>query len=416
MSPLSPVPEPSTKSTQTPGSSNPEREVRLRNILSIVALTLLILVLAYMILEELTSILRPLLIAVFVCYLIVPAHRWLVVHRLPSSLSYIVIVGSILSVMYGIGNMALRSIGQMSSQLPQYIEGFQKNTDAIVQTLKNRWEALTERDGPEGESGHGRETGQKTGSSVEPADVNPVTTMAASVPSSRPTHVDDNAQERWKLFPTRHLIQMGRSTLEAFLGLFTSAMVVVFYLIFLLAEVAGFHRRLSGALGVQRAEQVMGVVRKINAAISRYIAIKTFVSLLIGAFSGIILALFGVDYAFLWGVVTFLANFIPYVGSMAAVILPIGLSLVQFGDPWMTIILAGILTFAQMVVGYWLEPWLIGQQLGVSPLVIVISLAFWGLLWGIPGMVLAVPLAVALKIIFENMETTRPLARLCSDI
>jgi len=204
--------------------------------------------------------------------------------------------------------------------------------------------------------------------------------------------------------------------LETFVGVFTGAMVVVFYLIFLLAEVAGFNRRLSGALGPQRAEQVMDVVRKINAAISRYIAIKTFVSLLIGAFSGIVLALFGVDYAFLWGVITFLANFIPYVGSLAAVMLPIGLSLVQFGDPWTTLLLAGILTMAQMVVGYWIEPMMIGQRLGVSPLVIVISLAFWGLLWGVPGMVLAVPLAVALKIIFEHVEATQPLARLCSDV
>ncbi len=414
MSQPSPAPESPGKGAPQPAASSAEREVRLRNVLSIVALSLLILVMAYMILEELTSILRPLLIAVFVCYLIVPAHHWLVAHRLPSALSYIVIVGGILSIMYGIGNMALRSIGQMSNQLPQYIEGFQKNTDAIVQTLKDKWETLTERDRSEDESKNGKAAERSAGSRLGQAETNP-TTMAASAPTSGPADAN-NAQERWKPFPTRNLIQMGRSTLEAFLGLFTSAMVVVFYLIFLLAEVAGFNRRLSGALGTQRAEQVMGVVRKINAAISRYIAIKTFVSLLIGAFSGIVLALFGVDYAFLWAVVTFLANFIPYVGSMAAVILPIGLSLVQFGDPWTTVILAAILTVAQMVVGYWLEPWLIGQKLGVSPLVIVLSLAFWGLLWGIPGMVLAVPLAVALKIIFENMDSTRPLARLCSDI
>lgn len=406
MSPASPVPEPPEKGAQTTEAPSAEREERLRNLLTLVALSLFILVLAYTILVELTAILRPLLIAVFICYLIVPAHNWLVAHRLPSSISYILIVGGILTVMYGIGNMALSSIGQISSQLPQHIEAFQKNTDAIVETLRARWETLTERvtavDQPEEDEEEEQEEAPER--------------PAATAPATRPGPPDVVGQERWQLFPTRQLIQMGRATLETFLGMITGAMVVALYLIFLLAEVAGFNRRLSGALGEQRAGQVMEVARKINAAISRYIAIKTFVSLLIGTFSGIVLALFGVDYAFLWGVITFLANFVPYVGSLAAVTLPIGLSLVQFGDAGTTILLAVILTTAQMMVAYWIEPFMFGQKLGVSPLVIVISLAFWGLLWGIPGMVLAVPLAVTIKIIFENMESTKVIARLCSDV
>ena len=103
-----------------------------------------------------------------------------------------------------------------------------------------------------------------------------------------------------------------------------------------------------------------------------------------------------------------------HVGSMVAVALPIGMSFVQFDTALTPIIIAAILIVAQQAVGNLLEPRMIGQRLGVSPLIILLSLAFWGFLWGVPGMILSAPLAVSIKIVLENIEQTRPIARLCS--
>ncbi len=120
------------------------------------------------------------------------------------------------------------------------------------------------------------------------------------------------------------------------------------------------------------------------------------------------------EYAVLWGILTFFANFVPYIGSMFAVALPILMAYVQFDSLILPITLLIILTTGQMVVGYLIEPRMIGRKLGVSPLMILLSLAFWGLLWGVPGMVLSAPLIVTVKIVLENIEQTRPIAMMMS--
>jgi predicted PurR-regulated permease PerM len=128
-----------------------------------------------------------------------------------------------------------------------------------------------------------------------------------------------------------------------------------------------------------------------------------------------VLLLFGVDYPIFWGIVAFLLNFIPYLGSWVAVALPVLLSLVQFESPWRAVILLLILLSIQNAIGYAIEPSIAGSRLNLSPLVIILSLAFWGTLWGIVGMILAVPLVVVIKSILENIPETRPLATMLSN-
>ena len=161
----------------------------------------------------------------------------------------------------------------------------------------------------------------------------------------------------------------------------------------------------------------MSVVHKINVAVAKYITVKTFVSALIGMLSGFILLMFNVQYALLWGVLTFFANFVPYIGSLFAVAVPIGLSFIQYhDDPQVPIIIAVLLIVSQQLTGSFLEPRLLGERLGISPIMILLSLAFWGYLWGVPGMILSSPLVVSIKIILENIPQTRPIARLISNV
>lgn len=148
--------------------------------------------------------------------------------------------------------------------------------------------------------------------------------------------------------------------------------------------------------------------------IRSYLTIKTLVSLLTGVLSYIVLSLFDVNYPAFWGFIIFLLNYIPTIGSMIGVIFPALLTLVQFDSylPFLGVTI--VLTAVQFTIGNILEPYLMGNRLNLSGLVIIISLAVWGAIWGITGMILSVPLMVILLIILAALPSTRPIAILLS--
>jgi AI-2 transport protein TqsA len=142
--------------------------------------------------------------------------------------------------------------------------------------------------------------------------------------------------------------------------------------------------------------------------------LKTFVSAVVAIASWIIIRLIGIDFAEFWAVLIFIFNFIPYVGSFVAVLLPVLLTLVQFGAPGPFLVALVGLTGVQMVVGNFVEPRLMGNSLNLSPIVILLSLAAWSALWGVVGAFLCVPITVVMLIVFSEFEATRPLAILLS--
>ena len=143
-----------------------------------------------------------------------------------------------------------------------------------------------------------------------------------------------------------------------------------------------------------------------------YIGIKTFNSALTGLLSYAVLTYARLDFASFWGVIIFVLNFIPTVGSLIATALPAMLAMLQFGfDPinkFLTVLIGvGVIQFS---IGNVLEPKLMGGSLNLSPLVILFSLALWGSLWGIPGMLLCVPFTVIATIVAKEIPEARPLA------
>jgi predicted PurR-regulated permease PerM len=216
--------------------------------------------------------------------------------------------------------------------------------------------------------------------------------------------------------PESRVRNVFRAAVGNFLEFLTATFVVLIYLIFLIAERVSLPGRVSRAFGETKAKEIMTVVEAINRAVHDYIALKTLVSALQGLLSFVVLAAFGVDFAVMWGVLIFLFNFIPYIGSFVAVSLPIVLSFLQYAEePWKPLLVTLLLLFIQRVVDNFIEPRLTGQKLGLSPLIVLLSLAFWAWLWGVVGMILAVPLTVILKIILENIPETKPLATLISN-
>ncbi len=156
------------------------------------------------------------------------------------------------------------------------------------------------------------------------------------------------------------------------------------------------------------------VFRQIDRDIRRYLFLKTLISLATGVMFWAILEAFGVELALVFGVITFVLNFIPSIGSIIATALPIPIALVQFETLGPVLLLLVLLTTVQMIIGNGIDPLLMGQNLNLSPVTVLAALVFWGLLWGVVGMLLAAPLTAILRIVLAQFETTRPLAVLMS--
>lgn len=194
-------------------------------------------------------------------------------------------------------------------------------------------------------------------------------------------------------------------------GIFKNAWIIFFFTIFILLESRFFFNKLDIALGREKT-RVMWIIRQIGTDIKFYFVIKTWVSLVVWALSYIILLAFGVDFALFWAFLIFLLNYIPNVGSIIAVLFPVLFSLVQFWESayYITLALLACLTVVQVLMWNYVEPQFMGNKLNLSPLVILISLLFWGSIWGIPGMLLSVPLMVIINIVLAHIKMTRPLA------
>jgi AI-2 transport protein TqsA len=198
-------------------------------------------------------------------------------------------------------------------------------------------------------------------------------------------------------------------------SILSDTFLVLIYLLFLLIGRDRLVKKMDLAFKSKTSARLKEVIKKVNSQVNKYIITKTLISLLTGVLVTLVLWAFGVEFAFIWGLLTFLLNFIPNIGSIIASLFPIIFALVQFEKIIVVFWIALCLFLIQFIVGNILEPKIVGQSMGISPLVVLISLIFWGYAWGIIGMILAVPLSVLLKIILENISGLKPLSILISD-
>lgn len=202
----------------------------------------------------------------------------------------------------------------------------------------------------------------------------------------------------------------------ALTGILGDIALIVVYIGFLLYEQKTFPRKLEKMFpDHERRRDIRGIIENIQHQIQTYIWIKTLVSVVTGLLGYVVLMLVGVDFASFWAFTIFLLNYIPIIGSIIATLFPAILTLIQF-ETFTPFLIVGIgLTSAQFLVGNVIEPKLIGNSLNLSPLVVLLSLALWGSLWGIPGMFLCVPIMVIFLIILSHFTATRPIAVMLSE-
>ncbi len=190
----------------------------------------------------------------------------------------------------------------------------------------------------------------------------------------------------------------------------TMGMILIFLVFMLLGKPYG-RRKMHEAFAGDRATKLIAVTDSITGQISRYLSIKVAISAVTAVLVYLVLVIMKVDFPVTWAVFTFLLNFIPTVGSVIATVPPVLVALVQFYPGfWPAIVVLLLLLLIQQTMGSFIEPKLMGDSLNLSPVVILLSLVFWGWLWGITGALLSVPIAAAIKIVCENIEALKPIS------
>jgi len=215
-------------------------------------------------------------------------------------------------------------------------------------------------------------------------------------------------------FEVKSVTGFAATMVGSFLVFFNDAFLILLFLVFLLSGSQAFSGKLRKALASEHAERLGTVMLNVESQVRKYLLTKTLINLVTGTLVTILLAAFGVDFPLFWGLLTFLAHYIPSIGAVVSVGLPTAFLFLQF-SPGEALLIASINAALQFLIGNAVEPRIMGTSLNLSPLLVLLALIFWGWLWGPWGMVLAVPITSMIKILCENVEPLRPLAVLMSE-
>jgi AI-2 transport protein TqsA len=194
-----------------------------------------------------------------------------------------------------------------------------------------------------------------------------------------------------------------------FLKFISSALLVVLFMVFLLVEASFFREKLLLAFE-HRIGRIDRIGEDIISQVARYLAAKFIISLVNGVVLALCLSFAKLEFAIVWGVIQFIMNFIPTLGSIVVGVIVSFFALLQFWpEPGPVILVISILLGTNLIT-YVLDPKIIGDNVRISPLVVLAAVAIWGYIWGFAGMILAVPMMVIIKIVCENIPIMEPIS------
>ncbi|RUO35304.1 AI-2E family transporter [Aliidiomarina sanyensis] len=304
----------------------------------------------------------PFLLALFITIIFQPVIQWFRLKNLPPFAAIVAIVMVILVAGFALAGLIVQSVNEFTLNMPVYRARMTEQFSALV-------------------------------------------TFAAQF------NIHLNQALLQEQFDPARLMSMAVNILSSLGGMLTNTLLILLIVAFMLAESALIPKKISLAFG--QPEKQMKRFSSMLIAINKYLALKTIISLVTGFLVGFGLWLLGVDHFILWAVVAFLFNYIPNIGSILAAIPAVIMALIQF-SPLMAGAVAALYLAINLVMGNLIEPRVMGRGLGLSTLVVFLSLIFWGWLLGPVGMLLSVPLTMMVKIGFEENPNTRWLAIMLS--
>lgn len=304
------------------------------------------------------AVVVPVLLASFVTVLLTPALHGLERRRVPTALAVALLMLGLLAATVLVGGLVGQSLRSFDDNLPRYQAALSERTSGIEAWLAER--------------------------GVEP----------------------DFAGLLERLSPHAALRLTG-GFVAVVSGLLGNAMLILFVIVFMLLEASILPAKLRASLSAEDWRSVEEVARDVR----RYMGLKTLISAATGVLVSVLLAIYGVDAAILLGLIAFALNFIPNIGSIVAAVPGVLLALIQLGLFDALVVAAGYLVI-NTVIGNLLEPRILGVGLGLSPLVVMLSLIFWGWILGLVGALLAIPLTMSMVIVLERHPETRRYAQL----
>jgi predicted PurR-regulated permease PerM len=304
-------------------------------------------------------LLIPFLLAVFLALVTVRPMLWLQRHRVPSVLAALMIVLALMLGLGAIGMVIGSSIAEFTAALPAY----QTRLDGIVKGA--------------------------------------LQIAAGYMDNGAPiTELNDLLNPGWAM-------GLAAGLLNALRDVLTNTFLILFTMVFILLEASSLGTKVQAAFG-RKGASLEGPRTFLND-LGRYLGIKTAVSMVTGLLATVLTWAIGLDFPLLWGMLAFLLNYIPTVGSIIAAVPAVLMALMQFGPADAITTAVGFLTI-NLIFGNIVEPRLMGYGVGISPLIVFIGLVFWGWVFGPVGMLLAVPLTMTLKLALESDERSRWIA------
>jgi len=301
------------------------------------------------------AIITPLILAIFVSIICAEPVGWLTKKKVPKALAIFLVLSGLIALVGVVGLLLGSSFNQFSKNIPLYTA----NLNIILETT------LLNLRLPEN---------------------------FLSIDFIRET------------FDVSRIFGLTAGAIGQVISLLSNSIIILLVTIFILDEAASF------GIKAKLIEKVTGkpldFLNDFRHDVKRYLMLKTAISFATGFFIAIYLMIIDVDFPLLWGVIAFFLNFIPNIGSIVAAIPPTLLAFVQFGLSGAILCASGFLVI-NMVIGNYYDPRILGKGLSLSPLVVFVSLIFWGAILGIIGMFLAVPLTLVLKIWFDQEEGTK---------
>ncbi|MFP5441537.1 MAG: AI-2E family transporter [Gammaproteobacteria bacterium] len=307
------------------------------------------------------SMIEPLLLALLLAIGLAPAVALLARRRVPVALAILLVMLALVGLGAGVTALFLQSVNDFAQNLPQYEVKLHDGAFATAAWINS---------------------------------LHPAINTATLLDGLNPAVAMDYAG----------------TLLSGFGNLLTSALLILVVVVFLLLEATSFRRKveLAGS-DPARSAALLARFDRVAASVNRYIALKTLFSFINGFAVTIFLWIAGVDYALLWGVLAFLLNFVPGIGQPLSIIPPMLMAWLQGGVDLMIVAGAGCLVIGTLV-GNWLEPKYMGEGLGLSTFVVILSLVLWGWVLGPVGMLLSVPLTMIAKIVLEAHPATHAAA------
>lgn len=306
----------------------------------------------------------PFLLAAFIATIAATPMFWLQRIGLPAGFSLPAVMIAMVFMVVLLGTLVTQSAGAFSEKLPFYQERvavFQAETNAVLQPMLERFE------------------------------------------------IKIDLQTVFKNFSPNTALEMAGTTLSRLGGVLSNSFLIVLTVIFILAEAASFPRKLSDVL--ENPDRDLPHFAKFAENVNRYIAIKTSVSVVTGIIVTTFLWALGVDFPILWGLLAFLLNYVPTIGSIIAAVPPVILALIQIGPGAAGGVAIGFFAI-NIIMGNAIEPRFMGRGLGLSTLIVFLSLVIWGWVLGPVGMLLSVPLTMTAKIALEANPGTEWIAHL----